>query len=78
MSEFKPCTDMKTLLSMDQDAMVAGYWSGYGGGAAPGSSHCRGFHHGYANGLVDSGRVAISPEQCTMASAFVDASRARH
>lgn len=78
MSEFKPCTDMQTMLSMDQDAMVAGYRSGYSGGAAPGSSHCRGFHHGYANGLVDSGRAKISPEQSAFAVAYVDASRVRH
>lgn len=62
---------MAVLNLQDDDEIVAGYLAGFRGEPAPGTDKSRGYHHGYGNGLVDSHRAQISPEQSEMASAFV-------
>lgn len=71
MSEFNPITTMAVLNLQDDDAIVAGYLAGFSGEPAPGSDKCRGFHHGYSNGLVDSGRATITPEQQAFARDYL-------
>lgn len=76
MSEFSPVTTVKEFSQLDADDVVAGYWAGYNGSESPGSDKSRGYHHGYLNGAVDSGRAKISPEQERFCHAVVDAQKA--
>jgi hypothetical protein len=67
MSEFVSITRAAELLRLgdaefDAD-VVAGYRAWLRGDHPPGSDKSRAFHHGYANGCVDSGREGPTPEQ---------------
>lgn len=62
---------MDVLNLQDDDEIVAGYLAGFRGEPAPGTDKSRGYHHGYANGQVDSGRGKMTPAQGEMARAYV-------
>jgi hypothetical protein len=71
MSEFQTAETIEDLSSLDEADIMAGYNSGYKGDAEPGSDRSRSFYHGWKNGMVDSKRLVITPEQQRLAREIV-------
>lgn len=71
MSEFKPVRTKADLLNLDDDEVIAGYWSGRDGDPAPGSDKSRSFWHGWRNGRADGGFDPIDPAQRQLAREVV-------
>lgn len=63
MAEFDKVERAADLALLDSGEIVAGYRDGLGGGAEPGSNRSRSFWHGWRNGMVDSGRIALDGAQ---------------
>lgn len=76
MSEFTPVTTMSELNLLNEDDILQGYRDGLWGWATPDSTKSRGWHHGYANAMVDTWQAKITPEQAKLAREYVKQWRA--
>lgn len=72
---FEPITTLEQLDALDPDEIVAGYRAGFSN-QPDYTQRSQAYWHGYMNGQVDKGYMPISPEQCALARAYVEASRA--
>ncbi|TAL90930.1 MAG: hypothetical protein EPN62_00930 [Candidimonas sp.] len=71
MSEFQPIRTKSDLALLDDNEMLAGYYSGLDGSSEPGTDKSRSFWHGWRNGHVDRGLAPVDAAQSQLAREVV-------
>lgn len=79
MAEYAPVVSVEDLDKINNDECVEGYLYGRSNkanGAMLSPHSCtRSFYHGYLNGMVDTGKLELSPAQKELAQALRKAGR---
>jgi hypothetical protein len=78
MSEFQPLSTMAELDALDSDECLAGYRSGWSGDPEPGSDKSKSHWHGWRNGMMDSGRMALDTASHSLVREVVGTYRGLH
>lgn len=78
MSEFNPVTTKAELSALDSGEMVEGYRAGLDNAPEPGSDKSKAYWHGWRNGMVDRGYMAMDDAQAMLAREVVGTYRGLH
>ena len=76
MSEYKPVCTAKELESIDDAECVAGYLAGLADEPEPRNDKSRSYWHGWRNGMMDKGRLAIDEPARNLVAEVVSKHRA--
>ena len=64
---FTPISTVSELNRLNSDEIVEGYYEGRDGGPEPGHNRGPSVHHGWVNGMIDSGRMEKTKEAADLA-----------
>lgn len=74
----EPITTIADLDTLDSDEIVEGYRDGRSGEPEPGNNRSRSYWHGWRNGMVDGGRLKLTPEMGALGEVVISSGYLRN